>query len=83
MPSSRSAQTEGLQLFLFSIPYEVLLQLGTGSMLVALLGGKAFAEGIQAIGQASEEVFRGDRLPVIKFPVPAESESSQSLQPSK
>jgi len=28
---------------------------------------KAVAETLQAIGQASEEVFQGDRLPILKF----------------
>lgn len=44
-------------------------------MLLALLGGKAFSETLKAIGEASEELFRGDRLPVLKFPVERESES--------
>ena len=65
----------GLNLVLFSIPQDILLQLGTATVLVALLGGKAFFETLQAIGQASEEVFRGDRLPVLN---PIETESKPS-----
>ena len=78
MPSSTSktAKTEGLDLFLFSIPSGVLLQLGTGAMVLGVLGSKAVDQALQAIGQASEEVFRGDRLPLLKFPVDTESESS-------
>ncbi len=60
----------------FSIPQEILLQLSTGPVLLALLGGKAAAETLQAIGEASEEVFRGDRLPILKFPVETKYESS-------
>ena len=77
MPSSTSktAKTEGLDLFLFSIPSGVLLQLGTGAMVLGVLGSKAVDQALQGIGQASEEVFRGDRLPLLKFPVDT-SESS-------
>lgn len=78
MPSStsKSAKTEGLDVFFFSIPSEVLLQLGTGVMVLGVLGSKAVDQALQGIGQASEEVFRGDRLPLLKFPVETESVSS-------
>lgn len=59
----------------FSISQETLLQLSTGPVLLALLGSKAVSQTMQAIGQASEEVFRGDRLPILEFPVETESES--------
>ncbi len=59
----------------FSISQETLLQLSTGPVLLALLGSKAASQTMHAIGQASEEVFRGDRLPILKFPVETESES--------
>lgn len=58
---------------LFNIPTHVLLQIGTVALVGAVLGGKALGETLQAIGQASEEVFRGDRLPVLKFPTENES----------
>ncbi len=74
--SRKPAETDGLNLIFFSIPQEILLQLSTGPVLLALLGGKAAAETLQAIGQASEEVFRGDRLPILKFPVETKYESS-------
>lgn len=67
-PTQKSNQ-DGLNLIFFSISAETLLQLGTGSMLLALVGGKAIAETLQALGQGSEEIFRGDRLPILKFPV--------------
>lgn len=73
-PSQKSSE-DGLNLVLFSIPQQVLLQLGTATVLVALLGGKAFGETLQAVGQASEEVFRGDRLPVLNH---SETESQPS-----
>lgn len=74
-PSRKPSQTDGLDLIFFRIPPEAVLQISTGPVLMALLGGKALSGTLQAIGQASEEVFRGDRLPVLKFPVETESES--------
>lgn len=70
------SETQEIKVLFFSIPSEVLLQLGAGCMLATSVGGKAVAETLQAIGQASEEIFRGDRLPVLKFPVETESESN-------
>jgi hypothetical protein len=46
---------------------DLLLSLATAPLLVGLLTSKAFAELIQDVGQASEEIFRGDRLPVLDF----------------
>lgn len=74
-PDQNSSETnDGLNLILFAIPQQVLLQLSTAPMLVTLLASKTLAETVQAIGEASEEVFRGDRLPVLKFPVETESD---------
>jgi len=67
-PKSNSPETTGVKLLFFSIPKELLLQLGTGSLLLGLIGSKAVAQAAKAIGEASEEVFRGDRLPVLPFP---------------
>lgn len=49
------------------ISSELLLGLATAPLLVGLLASKALAELVQDLGQASEEVFRGDRLPVLDF----------------
>ncbi|MDV2992059.1 MAG: hypothetical protein N4J56_001713 [Chroococcidiopsis sp. SAG 2025] len=70
MPTSNSnlKETAGVKVLFFSIPNNVILQLGTSSLLLELVGGKAVAQAVTAIGQASEEVFRGDRLPVLPFP---------------
>lgn len=78
MPSntSKSSTDQGLNLVLLNIPHSILLQLSTGSMLLALLAGKATVEALQAISEGSEEIFRGDRLPILQFPVETESESS-------
>jgi hypothetical protein len=37
-------------------------------MLLLLVADKATGEALKAIGEASEEVFRGDRLPILNFP---------------
>ena len=74
--TEKPSQNSGLNLILFTIPQQVLLQIGTASVLLVLLAEKATAQSLQAIGQASEEVFRGDRLPVLNFPTQTESESS-------
>jgi hypothetical protein len=50
------------------ISSELLITFLTPPFLGALLGGKAVGELLQSMGQASEEVFRGDRLPVLNFP---------------
>ncbi|MCT7974508.1 hypothetical protein [Laspinema olomoucense] len=50
------------------ISSELLITLLTPPFLGALLGGKAVSQMLQSMGQASEEVFRGDRLPVLNFP---------------
>lgn len=75
--SSNPLAKDELNLIFFSISHQLLLQLSTGPMLVAIVGGKAVAETLQAIGQASEEVFRGDRLPLLDFPIETESQTSE------
>lgn len=75
MPSSsqKHSEPDGLDLNFFTIPLNILLQISTGPLLMVLLGSKAGSETLQTIGQASEEVFRGDRLPPLKFPVETKS----------
>ncbi|MBD1924325.1 hypothetical protein H6F77_25110 [Microcoleus sp. FACHB-831] len=52
----------------FPFTTECLLSLATGPLLLGVLATKALAECLDAAGAASEEVFRGDRLPVLHFP---------------
>ncbi len=66
-PVKPSSQASTLNLFLFSIPQYLLLQMGTASMLMLLCSEKATTEALKAIGQASEEIFRGDRLPILNW----------------
>ena len=56
------------------ISSELLLSLATGPMIFGVLASRALGELIPAIGEYSEEIFRGDRLPMLNFPEP-ESES--------
>ncbi|MCL1473311.1 hypothetical protein [Argonema antarcticum] len=57
------------------IPTEMLVSLATGPLLLGILCGKASIELLQALGEASEEVFRGDRLPAIEFPDRAQKQT--------
>ena len=66
---SQPSSDAGLNLTLFTIPQFLLLQMGTASILLLLLAEKASGETLQAIGEASEELFRGDRLPLLNFPI--------------
>ncbi len=65
--NSKSSSSE-LNLGLFSIPQSVILQAGTFSVLTLVLAEKATREALIAVGQASEEIFRGERLPMLDFP---------------
>lgn len=66
--NQQSSQNTGLNLVLFSIPQSLLLQLGTGSILLLLTTQKLAGTALESIGEASEELFRGDRLPILPFP---------------
>ena len=77
-PHSHPQENAGVKLLFFSIPNDVVLQVGTASLLLGLIGSKAVAEAAKAIGQASEEVFRGDRLPVLPFPETETTSESSS-----
>jgi hypothetical protein len=48
-------------------PIGLLLSLSTAPLLLVLLGSRALGLMLQEMGQTSEEVFRGDRLPVLKM----------------
>jgi 3-oxoacyl-ACP reductase-like protein len=46
---------------------EIVLGVATAPVLVAIVGGLAIAKTIQELGEMSEELFRGDRLPILEF----------------
>jgi hypothetical protein len=57
------------------LPVGILLSLSTAPLLCLLLGGRALAIALRELGLTSEEMFRGDRLPVLKI-VDADGEPS-------
>jgi hypothetical protein len=50
------------------MPTEFLLSLAVGPMLLGVLATDAIVSWLQSTGINSEEVFRGERLPVLHFP---------------
>lgn len=63
-------QDDELNFAFFSIAQSLLLNMGTSSLLGVLVAQKTVTETLTNLGQASEEIFRGDRLPVLDFPEP-------------
>ncbi|VXD25204.1 conserved hypothetical protein [Planktothrix serta PCC 8927] len=51
-----------------AFPQDWLLSFATPPLLIAVLGTKALHEMFLNFSSSSEEVFRGDRLPVLHFP---------------
>ena len=49
-------------------PVSLYLSVATFPVLVGLFAANALAQGLQEMGEASEEIFRGDRLPILNFP---------------
>ena len=66
--TQKPASNPELNLLLFSVPQSLLLQLGTASILMLLSAGHGSVKALEALGQASEELFRGDRLPILEVP---------------
>jgi hypothetical protein len=64
----KSTPSDRFDLGLFAIPQSIVLQAGTTSLILALIAQKAASETMATIGQASEEIFRGERLPILDFP---------------
>ena len=63
LPETKPSQSPNLQ-----IPSDIILSFATAPLLFGLLASKAAVELIATIGSSSEELFRGDRLPVLNFP---------------
>ncbi len=49
------------------LSYEMMLALSTVPLVVGLLVMKTLSDTVIALGQASEEIFRGDRLPILNL----------------
>ncbi|WP_016950484.1 hypothetical protein [Anabaena sp. PCC 7108] len=66
--TQNTSSNSGLDLIFFTIPQSCLLQLSTVPLLMLLIADKASSKALASVGEASEEVFRGDRLPNLTFP---------------
>ncbi|MEB3341647.1 hypothetical protein [Okeania sp.] len=60
----------------WKIDSDIVLSLATGPVLLGLLANKAVNESLLEIGLYSEEIFRGDRLPMLNFPQNSSDKSS-------
>jgi hypothetical protein len=67
-PNKKLPETDTANTLKTGIPTEFFLSLAAGPMLLGVLSAGAVFSWLQAAGVASEEVFRGDRLPVLNFP---------------
>ena len=47
-----------------SFPVKAALVAGTLPLLAVVVSGRLLSEGVVELGKASEELFRGDRLPI-------------------
>ena len=52
-------------------PVKLLVSIATVPALGAIVGLQALLQQIQALANNSEEIFRGDRLPLLPFPEPS------------
>jgi len=50
----------------FVLPSDLVVSLTTIPLLLVLVGSRTLAKAVQQLGLASEEIFRGDRLPVLR-----------------
>lgn len=62
------------------IPIEVVLGVITVPVLGGLVGARSLQQTLIELGKASEELFRGDRLPILQFEQQKEIEIKQSKQ---
>lgn len=46
----------------------ILVSLASGPLVAGLVGQNLVNQWLPKIGQVSEEIFRGDRLPLLEFP---------------
>lgn len=51
-------------------PSQLLLSLTVAPMIVGLMTSAMLANFCKQVGEASEELFRGDRLPILNRPTP-------------
>lgn len=51
------------------VPSDILISLATVPVLFIIVGSRVFTDLMQDWGQGSEEIFRGDRLPLLRIPL--------------
>ncbi len=56
-------------------PVKLLVSIATVPTLAAIIALQAVLQQVQALANNSEEIFRGDRLPLLPFPEPSEQPS--------
>lgn len=59
-----------------TLPPALIVSLAIPPFLASLVAGKVLAKLVEDVGVSSEELFRGDRLPILPFPDPPAAESS-------
>jgi hypothetical protein len=72
--NSNHSETTAANLSSSRMPTEFLLSLAVGPLLLGVLATDAIFSWLQSTGISSEEVFRGERLPVLHFPDSATQE---------
>jgi hypothetical protein len=60
-------------------PVKLLVSIATVPTLIVIVGLQALLQQVQILANNSEEIFRGDRLPLLPFPEPSASPSSETL----
>ncbi|MGC9528182.1 MAG: hypothetical protein ACP5D7_21820 [Limnospira sp.] len=74
-PSPPSAASESAP----TLPSDWLLGLAAVPFVAAMAGGRLVRDVALGLSQSSEEVFRGDRLPVLHFPQTPPDDSDAEL----
>jgi hypothetical protein len=72
MQSSSSSSDSEKNPQSFKVNSEILLGLATLPVLVGLVSIQAIGQVVQELGVLSEELFRGDRLPVLDLSEPSD-----------
>ncbi len=67
-PQESDQSTANSQPKIPGLSADVVLSLATLPLILGLLGAKNIYQALQSLGQASEEIFRGDRLPLLHHP---------------
>ncbi len=70
MQTNRSSDASTLPAPLQKFLMEAALGVGAGTLLIGLAAGRSLAKMLQDVGSLSEELFRGDRLPILHVQSP-------------